>query len=349
VPMPEWQQRAARHAALAPGFVSAALVLLGAGLALVGLVWMQAPRRAAAPPAASSTTAPPDDLPLLLASTLRSPGAQPRMLHVLAALLDLARRGFVEIAETPRSSRLSGREFTIRRTDTARPTHEHERRLLDIVLPEHGLDAGPVKYTEARKRLQKRWAEIKALVRQELVAARFVNEERERARHHLRTLSWVVFGAGVAGIAAGIAFVHTHGPAAMLPGAGLALAGLAGLIVVESMSVLSEHGERELARWKGFAEGVHDGARGRAAVGDPDPLARLLPWAVAFGLGPALFKQLRRQQAPLPAWFHPALAAHDDGSAAFVAFLSVHGSTSGAAGGASGTGGAGGGGASGAR
>jgi hypothetical protein len=63
-------------------------------------------------------------------------------------------------------------------------------------------------------------------------------------------------------------------------------------------------------------------------------------------VGPALYRRLRGQDAPLPAWFHPTLARHDDGSAAFGAFLAAHASTSGAASGASG---AGGGGASGAR
>jgi hypothetical protein len=346
LPMPGWQQRDARHAARAPAFVSAALVLFAAGLALLGLVWLQAPRNAGGPPPADSTTSPPDDLPLLLAGALGNAGAEPRMLHVLAALLDLARRGFVEVAEAPRSSRLSGRAFILRVPTSSPPAHEHERQLLEVVRRDHPAGTTDIRFTDARKRLAKHWSSLRDEVRRELLAGRFIDENRTRARRRLSALAWVLFGLGVPGSVAAAAFVGTHGPAALLPGAGFALAGLVGLVAAESMPVLSEHGHRELARWKGFEQGVRDLARGRRVVSDPEPLERLLPWAVAFGVGPALFKRLRAKDTPLPGWFHPAVTRPEESRAAFASFLSTHASTSGAAGGASG---AGGGGASGAR
>jgi hypothetical protein len=350
LPMPAWQQREARQQEIAPTFVYAALGLLALGIGLIALVWMRAPRGAGAPPPASGTTSPPDDLPVLLAGALENSGAQPRMLHALAAVLDLARRGFLEIAEAPRRSRFSSRKFTLRFTGAARPPpHEHERLLLDVLARDQQSHAAGVRFTDARRRLGKHWSEIKETVRRELLAARLVEEDRERERRRLLTISWVLFGLGQAAVIAGAVFVRTYGPAALLPGAGLALAGLIGLLLASSVSVLSDQGQRELARWKGFAQGVRDVARGRTAVNDPDPLERLLPWAVAFGVAPALFKRLSAQGTPLPGWFHPELTGSEQAQAAFAAFLSVHASTAGAAGGAGGTGGAGGGGVSGAR
>ena len=118
-----------------------------------------------------------------------------------------------------------------------------------------------------------------------------------------------------------------------------------GLLLGRTISPLSDRGASEAARWRAFGGALRDVAKGRQPLGDDERIDRVLPYAVAFGVGAALATRLHKERRALPGWFQ-ALPG-EGGGTALVAMLSSQAAT-GHGHGAGGGGGAAGGGSSGA-
>jgi hypothetical protein len=341
-----WQQRGIERDAMRGTILQLAAALGVIALGFFAFFWARSPRapRETLPPAQEPV--PPEARPVAIASALRAHSSGPRQQDATAVLLDLARRGHLRIDETPRRSRWTSRRFELARTASNEALAPHERVLLDTVFTDKGAPQTKVDFTAAARRIAKHWSPFRHQVSAEMTTAGLVDPDRLAARLLLQKLAIATLViAGVAIATSAILFADRWGGWVVLPGAAVAAAGFAGVLLSQSMSPLSDRGAREAARWRAFGGALRELAKGGRPLGDDERTHRVLPYAVAFGLGAALATRLHKEQRAMPAWFQ-ALPG-DDGGAALVAMLSSQAAT-GHGGGAGAGGGAAGGGSSGA-
>ena len=336
---PAWPARAeARAAATAQAWLfglAAAVVTVIGGAAALGLI-ARAYRREGTVEAPLSTPLPPGDLPPALVGRLTGQAN-----GVMGALFDLAQRGRLEIHE--QAGWLGTKQHHLELKPGDEPLRAHEQALLDALFK-------PGRTTLALSEVPMRLAghrPFEQAVEAELTARGWFDPERKAARIRL-VMGWmfglfVSLGLFLAGIAWGGAAAEAGrdsliAPAALVgAGAGLFLVSLVGLIQAGSLSTLTEAGEAEAARWKGFGQYLKDVSRGREPVTRPDYFERYLALAAVFGLGAAWARHFQKLGgAPLPVWFHAAAGGHGDFGAIVAVMAASDSSAASAAGGAAG-------------
>jgi uncharacterized protein (TIGR04222 family) len=330
---PAWQRRAEAAAAQAPLWISIAGALFLAGLVLFA-AWRQTYDR---PPDAETWTVstqpvPPDDLGPATAGVLAANGSV-RLEHAMAALLSLADRGEVAIRETPHS--FGRRDFQLQRPPAAGRLAEWEGVLLDIVFGSEAGPARPQPLSHARRRLTRHLRRFSAALRENLRAAGFLDEGRERLRRRYQKTSVVLFVVGLGALAMTAVLSRGSGAWPGLVGTAVLVLALVSLMFAATITPLSNEGVRRSRRWRAYHTHLKDVSRGARSGPGPSATA-ILPFAVALGLANAWAKLLKHQRHTAPPWFH---AAADDGGA-FPAFVAAGGA--GAGGGAHGGGGGGG-------
>jgi hypothetical protein len=129
----------------------------------------------------------------------------------------------------------------------------------------------------------------------------------------------------------------------------LFIAGLVALVARASISPLSNEGELQAARWKGFVAYLRDVSRGREPAMRPDMFELYLPFAAGAGFAQGWAKFFQKQGgAPMPEWFRTLKGGLDSGDFGAIVALMAASDSSASAGGDAGGAGASGGGASGA-
>lgn len=334
---PLWQERAARHRASVPWFAAAAVTTALVLIAFLSMLWARAPRAAGDVPVPSVQPSPPGDLPVAMAGALVTSSGRASAAHAMSALLDLARRGAIKIEEKRPASRWSSKSFIATRLTTPDRVAPHERELLDIAF------AGEprTEVSTVSKRIVKHAGRFQALVERELFERRLLDRDRVDARSALFKASFAILALGAAALVGAFVFLDGYGPSVLLIPAGIGIAGLAGLLLANTILPFSDEGLRQAARWKAHARHLRAVSRGReslAAVGDVNAV---LPLAAAFGLAAGLARECHRRGLPVPSWFDAS--ASEDGRAAFVTFMSSSSGAGAHGGGAGGAGGAGGG------
>ena len=176
---PAWQQAQLSAQALAPRWMTAALLISMAGLiVLFGLRQQYDPPRRDQLASRTSTAAP-DSLAPGLVGALLSNG-RVAIEHAMATFLSLAGRGIVSIEEQPRGF-LGQSSFSIRPLPTKAPLSAHERALLSITLDETKIGQA-TSLTAAKRRLVRRFRQFSAAMREDLSAAGLIDPDRKRIR-----------------------------------------------------------------------------------------------------------------------------------------------------------------------
>jgi hypothetical protein len=339
---PQWRQRELRAEETRPRAIAlAATVFMLLGGAFLFL-WLQSPR-GSGPEAggAAFQPEPPDDLPPALVAALASNGSVGAMPHV-ATLFDLASRGVLRVEEQPKRG-WGSRRFTLQRTGQSAGLGDYERQLLAAVFKDDA--EGAVEFGKIGRRVQSASRELGRTVRADLLARRWIDPERDRARRRLQGLALLLLLVAGIGIVPPLLVLDRLGPWPLLIPAAAALAAVIGLLLAGSISPLSDVGERVAARCRAFARHLRDVSRGKQSVPEPATWTRFVAYAAAVGLGVAWAKRMGAHGAP--AWFR-GLAGEGDHGAAFVAAMSAGTHAGGHGGAGAGGGGAAGGGASGA-
>lgn len=340
---PAWQLRAREQAARAPHWLTAGGVALALSLIVLFLMRQNYDPPRHDPTIATMGPALPDSLAPAEAGTLVANGSA-RWEHAVATLYRLADRGEVTITEDP-ARRLGQRRYRVARRAARRPAAPYEEALLDAIFTHKGGSEDEVPLDKARSRIFRRFKRFRAALEAELRSHGLLDANRKRVRDRFAVVSAVLFiGAGVLAAVIAILLEPQHGLWPLFIPLGLALGGFAALLAHTSHTPLSNEGLRRARYWRGF----RDYLRQVASHDVPPPadgLDRLLPYAVALGLGGRWSKFMKDQRADAPAWFHAGTPG--EAQPAFIAFVA---STSAAAS-SGGTGGgvAAGGGASGAR
>ena len=337
---PAWQGHQQEVNALSSIWISAALIVIVLGIALLFFVRQRYDSPARDFTATERWEMPPDTLSPAIAGSLLANGT-PRLEQAMAAMFALADRGELRIDEQSRV--LGQRQFGIARVRTGRPLAPYEQQLLDIVFGAAN-ENGPVSLGKARNRLMRRFRLFRAALEPEMQTAGLLDTDRRAVR--LR-FGWIartcLIAAGLGSIVASI-FVARFGPWPMLIPLALAIVGVTALISMAAHTPLSNEGVRRARDWRGFRQHLRDIARDREPSPGDAVIRQMLPFAIALGLAQSWSSYLKRHRSAAPEWFRAVSAAGNNSAVAFSAFV-AHGGT---ASGGHGAGAAAGGGSSGA-
>ena len=340
---PSWQveeaRRAAEDRARLPWGAAAAGLLGLLGLGGLGAAWRRVP---ALPPVSRDIPmySLPDQLPPALAATLvkDSNGAG------LGTLLDLAKRGIVQIREREGQGLFGNKksifEFVVRQPNAVLAPFEQ------VIVNEAFAKAkqtGVVALEDLGKGLQAGRSRISDALKAELRQRGLLDPARERLRNRFYLVGFIL---ALLALLVGVPAVALFRVAGVLPMIVLFLVAIATFILGASLSVRTAEGERIAAAWKAFQDFLKRIADGRA----PDAAQYLevyLPYAAAFGLEDKWMKRYANAQVGVPGWFSPLSPGNY--SASWVAFSgAIHSASSTAGASSAAGGGAAGGGSSGA-
>ena len=337
---PAWQQAERNADALAPRWMMAALIVLGAGLMLWFFWWQRydTPHRTAT--AVETLFSPPDDLKPAIAGSLSSNG-RVNLEHAMGTIFNLADCGEIAIREEAKGM-LGQRNFVLERR-RGRPLAGHEQAVLDLVFIHKGQQQTTVPLNTARQRLTSGFKTFKKHIVDEMTTAGLVDRDRKAMHTRLGVMATVILVFALVLLGACAALVDEYrGWPLLVPGALIAVAFL-GFTMMGATTPLSNEGVRRGERWRAYRRHLKDVAKHEASLASPSPNG-VLSLAIALGLASAWAKLLKSTPGLVPAWFHAFASSGDDG--AFPAFVAYGGAT--AASGHGGGAGAAGGGASGA-
>ncbi len=348
---PVWQTRAAAAQEAMPGFLVAAGALLAAGIAALWAVWARGRRpETALGSAALRSSVLPDQTPSAIAGTLVAADAKPGATQALGALFSLAQRGVLVIEESLEKHWYRPHEFSVRLVDPApRDLRPHEQGLLDLLFMQKAGRTNTIKLSDVGTRLTTKLSRFSQPLTEELLAARLIDPERQATAKRFMLIGVGLLLTIIPLGALGVVFMPRVGGWPFLLVAVVFLMGIAAFILAAAYSPLSDEGEREAARWKGFQKYLKDVVKGREPAWDLKLFDSYLPYATAFGLAEGWAKAFqKRGGAEIPTWFRAVADAGDGGVASFIAMTSAAQSVGSSGAGGAGGGGAGGGGGSGA-
>lgn len=246
---------------------------------------------------------PPSDLPAGMVGTLIDEKAD--LQDILASILDLARRGFIEIQEKQEPGFLgigSNTDFVYRKKkdspDLLRP---YEQILINKMF-------GKKREVELSDLKNKFYAELPAL-RKELYAAVVAEGYFKESPDATRT-RYGCLGTAALVAAFGLMFVMVAALAQFsnavfcVPlGAGVVAIGI--IILARYMPQRTEQGSEAYARWKAFKRYLANLEKYTKVEDAAASFDRYLPYAVAFGLEDSFLKQFQSVEAPAPTWWIP--------------------------------------------
>ncbi len=341
---PAWQQAQQRADALAPRWMMAALILLGAGLMLWFFMWQQydTPHRSGM--AVETLFSPPDDLKPAIAGALSSNG-RVNLEHAMGTIFDFADRGEIVIREEAKSM-LGQRNFVLERRRAGRPLAGHEQAVLDLVFTHKGHQESMVSLSKARQRLTAGFNRFKTQLLEEMTNAGLIDRDRQAVHRRFGVLATVILVLALVILAVcAMLLVDTYRAwPLLLPGALVAVA-IVGYTLLGAPTPLSNEGIRRGERWRAYRRHLRDVARHEASLASRSPDS-VLAVAIALGLASAWAKLLKSTPGLVPPWFHAFATSDDDG--AFPAFVAYGGASAASSHGGGGGGVAAGGGASGA-
>jgi hypothetical protein len=339
---PSWQRHQVDIRQMSPTWITAAVVVLAAGLVLLFFVRQQYDPPAIDYSSNERRTAPPDSVAPVIAGAVLGNGSL-RLEHAMAALVSLADRGELRIDEQRRM--LGQRNFAISRTTTRHALAPYEETLLEIIFAGEA-SRQSVSLGKARSRLMRQFRKFKAAVEPAMQAAGLLDDGRRGVRRLFARIAFTsMIVAGIVAILLSLV-VQRLGPWPMLVPLALAIVGVTSLICFAAHTPLSNVGIQRAREWRAFRRYLRDVARDREAAPSDAVVRQLLPLALALGLAQSWASYLKKHRSAAPDWFRAVSATASDSAIAFSTFVASGGAHPGA--GHGGAGAAAGGGASGA-
>ncbi len=296
-----WNDTLRPIANLAAGAVAFLLLILGLGG--VYLLWLSRGRDPKVGPVPTYLSEPPSDLPAGLAGTLVDEKAD--MQDIIATLVDLARRGAIDMQEKEKSvfGLIKSKDFIYRRRDDfSEPLRPYESLLIREMFghkSEIDLDDLREKFYTAIPKLQREL--YKEAVKEGLFPA---SPQAVRTR-------WM--GLGIAGIvlSTGVGFCAMAGlagkvDAILCPFVSLGLVSVVMTVMGRVMPAKTRKGAEEAAKWDAFRAYLHNAERYKDLKEATDQFDRYLPFAIAFGLERSWVSKFSRiPSTPIPPWYYP--------------------------------------------
>lgn len=282
--------------------VAAMVTLIGGGLG-VYLLWYTRGRDHPVSGVAPYYTEPPEDVPPGLVGTLLDERAD--MQDILATLIDLARRGYLQIVEHKPSGfwNVAPRDFTFVRGDAdPNQLRPFERRLYDKIF---GMTINERDLSSLKDQFYTEVSAIQNDLYEETVRMGYFDRKPNVTRNLYTGLAIVVLiftvGLGIVGSA----LLFDYAPLFPLVVVAAGIVGIALLIVSRSMSRKTEVGARAAAKWNGFKRYLANLERYTEVERAKDQFERYLPYAIAFGLEREWVRRFERVDTPAPPWYYP--------------------------------------------
>jgi len=276
-----------------------ALVIALGGLLGIYLLWYARGRDRAATAGAEYWTHPPEDLPAPVAGTLLDERAEMR--DILAAIVDLGRRGYIQIVQMDEGRDGSAEFKFVRLRGDDGSLRPYERILFQHLF---GFATERDLY-DLREKFYKALPELQASLYEETVNAGYFPASPQRTRNLYTALgiALAVIG-GLLGFM-GYAAIVSFAPLAILPVAATALVGVVLAIAAQAMPRKTAKGAAAAVKWRAFKRYLAHVDRYTELDQAKDRWEEYLPYAVAFGLEKEWVKTFETVDVPAPRWYRP--------------------------------------------
>jgi uncharacterized membrane protein YgcG len=303
---PAWQAADDQRRTWAPVvgviFGGLGLLLLVGGPVGVYLLWYSRGRDVTMPVVADYISEPPSDLPAAIAGTLVDEHAE--LKDIIAAILDLARRGAIRMEEQKKDNQWGfgvSREFVFHLEDAAKAEYPYEEKLLERIFD---------KKQERRLRdlREKFYTAIPILQNElynEVVKKGFFPKNPQSTRQKWVFLS--IAGLLVSGFSSFclLVLLGDYSAAAVCPGLALVTTMLALWGVSGHMPRKTPQGVEEMAKWLAFKNYLQNIEKYSDLDTVKDKFEQYLPYAMAFGVEKRLIHKFSAVDTPAPHWWGP--------------------------------------------
>lgn len=285
------------------GAIFGAITLAIGGPMLVFLLWYTAGRDPNVGPVPDFVDEPPNEMPPGVLGSLIDERAD--MQDIVATIVDLARRGYLEIREIEQSGLfgLGSQDFQFTRTGKSEADLlEYERTVLNGIFPGNRSQRT---LSELRNKFYTVLPSIQKQLYEELVRRQLFKTNPESTRGRWKVLGFLVGGGAFLALVLG-------GPLSELTGYYLCIPAALGLTAV-SLFISGSHmpaktvkGAESAAYWAAFRrfleriDSMTDMEEAR------DQFERYLPYAIAFGLSNSFVRKFATlTETPAPGWYVP--------------------------------------------
>ncbi|MCX7670617.1 MAG: DUF2207 domain-containing protein [Anaerolineae bacterium] len=277
------------------------LILIG-GPVLLYLWWYHRGRDAPVGLIADYLPEPPSELPPGMAGTLVDESAD--LQDILATILDLARRGVIEIEEIKEPGFLgigSRNDYVYRRKPVTLPLREYEQTLLAEMFGRKD----EIRLSDLKNKFYQAIPTLRKQLYEAVVAEGFFKRSPETTRTRYSVLGIlalflaVCLGALLTGALAEFSSFVLCLPIAL----GVVAVGI--IILARYMPQRTPAGADAAARWKAFKRYLQNLEKYTKVEEAADIFERYLPYAVAFGLERSWLRKFAQVEAPPPTWWIP--------------------------------------------
>lgn len=286
------------------------LLLLVIGPLAVYALWLIGGRDPAVGAVASYRTDPPSELPPGLAGTLVDEKAD--LQDILATVVDLARRGVIEMEEQERKvfGMVAGKEFSFRKKGELSGLRSFERTLVRKMFG----SKDEIELEDLRERFYAYIPELQKQLYDEAVREGYfpASPKAVRGRYLALGIAGLVLSVGVGFCVAG-AF-SSRIDAILCPFAGLGVSSIVLIAVSNVMPAKTRKGAEEAAQWNAFRTYLRKIEDFSALESVTEQFDRFLPFAIAFGLEHGWINKFSRvPDTPVPNWYFPMGRAYGGG------------------------------------
>jgi hypothetical protein len=272
------------------------LVVVGGGLGVI-IAWWSRGRDPEVGPVAEYVATPPSDLPPAVVGALVDEVVDQR--DIVATLIDLARRGVLQIDSPGTRGFARDNDFTMTIVQREPDLSPCERALLVALFGGVWEPQRPVALSAMKATFDDVGLRLRSILYDELVERGFFRTSPSRTRHLWKKaavtlgISGLVTTIGISGIV----------PAAWILGVALVALALLALSVARSMPQKTPAGAEAAAQWQAFRRYLEAIDRFEDLEHAQELFERYLPYAVAFGLEKSWVASFSRVSTPAPRWF----------------------------------------------
>ncbi|MCX8032403.1 MAG: DUF2207 domain-containing protein [Thermoleophilia bacterium] len=262
------------------------------------LIWRRRGRDEPASVYARYVTEPPSDLPPALAGALIDEKVDVK--EVLATIIDLARRGYLEITESNESGRRRRPLTIFTRCKPLDDLQGFEAKVAQALFDRGHPDQ--VTVDQLRNRFYSHIPGIVEEIYKEVTARKLFHRNPKQVRSR-----WVAYGIGVAVvlglITVGLAMADVGGWGWFMFGAIISVVMV--FVFGRYMPQRTARGASEQRKWEAFRNYLRDLTRFQDLEAAKDTYEKYLPYAVAFGVEKEWTRRFEGLEVPPPTWYHP--------------------------------------------